>query len=76
MSKAFKLTDYAQDFYGNKNYTIEEGVLNHKGIIEKENNLSTNFKNVYYYREGLIAMRLDGRQAQKFVNEFNKILGL
>lgn len=73
--KTFKLTDKVRNFYGEADHTIEEGIREHKGIIEKRRDLSTNFKTKYYYVEGFIAMHIDGRQAKKYENEFNKTIG-
>ena len=65
----FKLTDKARNFYGEADYTIMDGLLSQKGFLEVKNDLSTNWKNYYYYREGLISMRVDGRQAKSFAKE-------
>lgn len=65
----FKITDKARNFYGEADYTIMDGILNQKGFLEVRNDLFTNWKNCYYYREGLISMRVDGRQARSFAKE-------
>lgn len=66
---SFKLTDNVRNFYGEADYTIEEGILNQKGKLVKRNDLSTKWKNQYYYVEGFLSMRIDGRQAKSFAKE-------
>ena len=65
----FKITDRARTFYGEAEYTIMDGILSRKGSLEVRNDLFTDWKNVYYYREGSILMRVDGRQAKRFAKE-------
>lgn len=71
---SFKLSNYARGFYGDKDYTIEEGIMNRKGDIVVQNNLSTGFKNQYFYREGLLEMKLNGTEAKSFAKKNNIII--
>ena len=71
---SFKLTDYARNLYGAKDYTIAEGILEHKGDLVRKNNLSTNFKNQYLYREGILTMKLNGNEAKSFAKQNNIII--
>jgi len=68
MGKVFNLDNYARGFYGDKDYTIREGITSGKGKLELRNNLETRFKNEYYYVEGWVAMRVNGNQARKLLN--------
>ena len=70
MSK-FKMNSPVRDFYGDKNYTIEEGLLSGKGVLQKEQNLYTNWKPEYGYREGLLVMKVNGNQAKSFAKKHN-----
>ena len=67
----FRLDQCARNFYGDKDYTIAEGILSGKGKLVVRNNLWTKWKNEYLYQEGLISMRVDGREAKKFAKENN-----
>lgn len=67
----FKLDSKVRNFYGEADYTIREGILSHKGVLEVEKSLMTNWKPEYGYREGLLVMRVDGRQAKKFAKDNN-----
>ena len=69
MRKVFKLTDYARNWYGQTDYTIMDGLLDQKGSLVVDNSLFTNWENRYYYNEGFISMRIDGRQAKSFAKE-------
>lgn len=71
----FRLDQCARNFYGDKDYTIAEGILSGKGKLVVRNNLSTNWKNEYLYQEGLLAMRVNGREAKKFAKENNITIG-
>lgn len=66
----FKLDDYAQDFYGNKDYTIREGVLTGKGKLVAQRNISTHWLS-YEYKEGLLSMTINGNEAKKFAKDNN-----
>ena len=68
---SFKLNQYARDFYGDKDYTIAEGILSGKGQLIIKRDMTTNWKNRYFYKEGLLVMQLDGRQAKSFAKENN-----
>ena len=68
---SFKLSSYARDFYGDKDYTIEQGILEGKGELVKKRNWETQFNNEYYYREGILVMRVDGVQAKGFARRNN-----
>lgn len=68
-SMVFKITDKVRNFYGETDYTIMDGLLSQKGILTVRNDVITSWKNVYYYREGFISMRVDGRQARSFAKE-------
>lgn len=67
----FKLDNYARDFYGDKDYTIKEGILSGKGELVVERSLRTNFKPSYGYREGWLVMWVNGTEAKKFAKEHN-----
>lgn len=71
----FRLDQCARNFYGDKDYTIAEGILSGKGKLVVRNNLWTKWKNEYLYQEGLISMRVDGREAKKFAKENNITIG-
>ena len=70
-----RLDQCARNFYGDKDYTIAEGILSGKGKLVVRNNLSTNWKNEDLYQEGLLAMSVDGREAKKFAKENNITIG-
>ena len=72
---SFKLEQYARDFYGDKDYTIAEGILNGKGKLIVKRDMTTNWKNQYFYQEGMLVMRLDGREAKKFAKDNNLTIG-
>lgn len=63
----FKFNNYVRDWYGEKDYTIEEGIKMGKGKVKVEKSIYTNFKPEYSYVEGILAMRLDGREAKKYL---------
>lgn len=65
----FKLTDNARNWYGESDYTIMDGILSQKGKLVRRNDLFTKWKNQYYYVEGSLSMRVDGRQARSFAKE-------
>ena len=67
----FKLDSKVRDFYGEKSYTIREGILNKKGVLEVERNLYTKWKPEYGYREGLLVMKINGTEAKKFAKDNN-----
>lgn len=67
----FKLDDYARDIYGNKEYTIRDGILSGKGGIVVKNDFTTNFKNKYYYKEGIFIMQINEIQSKAFANKNN-----
>lgn len=65
----FKLTDNVRNWYGESDYTIMDGILSQKGKLVRRNDLFTKWKNQYYYVEGFLSMRVDGRQARSFAKE-------
>lgn len=67
----FRLDSKVRNFYGDTDYTIKEGLLQGKGVLQVEKNLRTNWKPEYGYREGFIVMRVDGREAKKFAKDNN-----
>lgn len=71
MSRLFKINQRARGFYGDKDYTIAEGILTNKGDLVKKCNWETQFNNEYYYREGLLVMRLNGVEAKGFARRNN-----
>ena len=68
---SFKLDDYARGLYGDKEYTIREGILNGKGRIVVKNDYTNNFRNSYYYKEGIFVMQINGTQAKAFAKKNN-----
>ena len=64
MSRLFRINQKARNLYGDKDYTIAEGILTNKGELVKKRNWETQFNNEYYYREGLLVMRLNGVEAK------------
>lgn len=66
-----RLTDYARGLYGDKDYTIKDGILTGKGRLVYENSWQTNWKNAYYYKEGIFVMRVNGNQARTFAKNNN-----
>lgn len=71
----FRLGQYAINLYGQSDYTVAEGILSGKGKLVVRNNLWTKWKNEYLYQEGLISMRVDGREAKKFAKDNNITIG-
>lgn len=67
----FKLDDYATDVYGEKNYTIREGILTGKGKLVVERSIRTNWRPSYGYQEGLLVMTINGNEAKKFAKDNN-----
>lgn len=65
----FKLTSRVRTFYGDANHTIMDGLLSQRGALYVKNDVFTNWRKVYYYQEGFIRMRVDGRQAKSFARE-------
>lgn len=65
----FNLNSNVRNFYGDTDYTIMDGLLSQKGYLCVRNDLLTNWKNAYYYVEGFISMRVDGREAKRFAKE-------
>lgn len=72
---SFKLDDYARGLYGDKEYTIREGILSGKGRIVVKNDYTNNFKNAYYYKEGIFTMQINGTQAKAFAKKNNIEIG-
>lgn len=72
---SFRLNQYARDFYGDKDYTIAEGILSGKGKLIVRRDMTTNWKNQYLYQEGMLVMQLDGREAKKFAKDNNLTIG-
>lgn len=67
----FKLDDYARDFYGEKSYTIREGILTGKGKLVVERSIRTNWRPLYGYQEGMLVTTINGTEAKKFAKENN-----
>lgn len=68
---SFKLDDYARGLYGEKEYTIREGILSGKGRIVVKNDYTNSFKNAYYYKEGIFIIQINGTQAKAFAKKNN-----
>ena len=68
-AKTFRLDDFVRGFYGDKDYTIRDGIEQGKGDVRLKRDFYTRFKNEYYYVEGAIWSRLDGTQARKVIKE-------
>ena len=45
MSRLFRINQKARNLYGDKDYTIAEGILTNKGELVKKRNWETQFNN-------------------------------
>ena len=67
MGKAFNLDQPVRDWYGDREYTFREAIERGEMVVEKRNNLYTNWKDQYYAIKGIIEYRVNGNQAKKYV---------
>lgn len=71
----FKLQDNVRWLTGEKDYTIADALETGKGKLVVRNDYTTNFKNVYYYKEGIFLMRVNGNQARTYAKNHNLTIG-